>query len=297
MNEHEKDPSPIQRIIDAPLSKIRVWREYSNTKKAVLSGEELFRAPDEEVKKKGYLTPWKFNCLESIIAGGIATTLVNLFGFISRQSVNSSSSDSVHLWPSWAALWNDGFDPRDWIRLDDMESIHLYNTVASWVEPFIIPIFISCFVFSYGFCTLKTEHATKERKRIARRAFLYFDGAYGLWTQVTIAACLGVLSTKIGLESLKISNLFALVVVFALVSALVWQFWLLFDRIPKAIFKVNGYSIRGLFKAKTADEPPWGKLVAGQLFSLYVLSAVLMIGSFLLVCHLSNWLNHILTLF
>lgn len=135
-----------------------------------------------------------------------------------------------------------------------------------------------------GWGTLRRRDSTSAKRRRARFAYLYFIGAYGLYSQFFLAFGVSFLSTDLGQKVLVQSQLGYLSIAFfvALVLCGIWQLIITVRKIPRLLFVANGYSdrVRHFWQRSQPTDPPWNKLVlANILGSTLLLVTKLLIGA------------------
>jgi hypothetical protein len=132
----------------------------------------------------------------------------------------------------------------------------------SWLNPFFLPIYITGFVCLIGWGTLYSQDSTPHKRRRARFAYLYFDGSYGIYSNLVLALVVSFLFTSFGqwVVMTFLKSLFLFFGFQAVMYTLVfWQLYITGYKIPRSIFLINGYSGRmGRYGGPNA--PPGGKL-------------------------------------
>jgi hypothetical protein len=272
VSDTEKDLSPIESIADGVKQKVVQLREggesFWKTKEAILRGEKLYAWPNSDIKENGYLMPWRFNAIECGITGGLASITTTSLNFI-------------------ASATQDQTDKK--VLLIDDKFTGFFIKVVSWLSPFIAPLFLTCAVFIIAWGTLRRADKTLEKRKTARRAYLYFDGAYGLYPQLFLAFSIGFFFTRIGQQAFSSVD-FAIPLLMLMAASFIRQFFLSIKTIPELLFVVNGYSTRFRVagEKRKADDPPWGKyflatILAGSpliiLVHAFFLAIVLLITS------------------
>lgn len=255
--KNERDLNPVQEVINKIKSSFDVCRQFLATKNAVLKGEELYTLDNKEIIDKGYLTPWKFNAFETLMTGAFATVTTKII----QVSMQVKPTNEV----------------QDEIIVDERFTAIL-NNVSSWVDPFIIPVLLTSVVFLFAWGSLKGKDSSKEKRRLTRRAYLYFDGAYGLYSQLILAFGVGVFSSGLS-ETLfedHTSPYLGWGFLLLLLVAFYWQIIISMKKLPKLIFLANGYTDRAkhFWQKSEENDPPWNRLVFAHIISGYPLSIV-----------------------
>jgi hypothetical protein len=250
MSETEDRP-PISEAVAETKAKwtkhLETARKFYRTKAAIQRGIPLFDWSPAELQSSGYLGPWKFNAIETAATGGLASVTVNV-----ANALDATKPDDP--------LMLEGMDPP---------LASLLTTTLGWLEPFTIPILLTCFAYLMGWGTLRRRDSNSERRRRARHAYLYFDGAYGLYSQLFLALGVSFLTTGLGEKLLLDGQLNYVSATFfvALVLCGVWQFIITARRIPRLLFAANGYSgrVRHFWQRSQAGDPPWNKLFLANI--------------------------------
>ena len=165
-----------------------------------------------------------------------------------------------------------------------------FNKIAAWIDPLSIPIMLTTVVFFFVWGSLKKSDSTPDKRNTARRAYLYFDGAYGLYSQLLMAFGIGLFSTAAGQSLVENEELLMpfLALIFLLAGSTIWQIYISTKKIPKLVFAVNGYSgkAKHFWQKSNPDDPPWSKLTLAHIIMGYplllVISFVFLAVTFLL---------------
>jgi hypothetical protein len=246
-----KDRPPIVESLAEEKTKwtkhLETARAFYRTKLAIQRGIPLYEWSITDLQAFGYLGPWKFNAIETAITGGLASLTVNIANALS--GAKPAEAETL-----------DGIDPA---------LATILKTTSSWLEPFTIPIFLTGFVYLMGWGTLRRRDSTSVKRLRARLAYLYFDGAYGLYSQLFLAFGVSAISTDFGQKVLSSDPLsyFAVAFFVALVGAGIWQLVITGRRIPRLLFVANGYSgrVRHFWQRSHPTDPPWNKLVVANI--------------------------------
>lgn len=252
------DRNPLQQLIHEAGEKFQSLRSlaisFARTKEAITNGDELYLWSNEDISAKGYLTPWKFNLAETAATGVLASATANTIQFFAQVPEDSLASREI--------LVNEEFTRH-------------FENIAIWLDPLSVPVILTSVVFFFVWGSLKKRDATPEKRKIARRAYLYFDGAFGLYTQFFLAFSIGVLSTSSSQKLFEDDSLIFLAVVLAVLmfAAGIWQVRVSMVKIPRLVFAVNGYSDRSkhFWQKSLPDDPPWTKLSLAHIIMGYPL--------------------------
>ena len=113
----------------------------------------------------------------------------------------------------------------------------LFDHTSSILGQFLAPIYLAIIVFVAAKGSLPGGKASPDAVRRARSAYLYLNGAYGLWPQM------GISFFNVVVQLLSVSGfnlLWKVLSVLALAFA-AYQFWITSFRIPKTLIDLNGY--------------------------------------------------------
>jgi hypothetical protein len=260
-NNSNVDRGPIQELIFEARNKLSsvyaLFKNFLSTKRAIVRGEKIYLWTNDKIIEKGYLTPWKFNLTETATTGIIASFTANSIQFISQEKPSQDIQE---------VILNEEFTG-------------FFMKTASWLDPLVIPIFLTSVVFFFVWGSLKKADFSAEKRNVAKRAYLYFDGAYGLYSQFFIAFSVGFLSTSTG-QSLAENEEYLIPFIgfiVLLAAAFIWQIRVSMKKIPKLVFEANGYSDRAkhFWQKSRPDDPPWSKLTLAHIIMGYPLLIVI----------------------
>lgn len=197
------DPDVVSLLEPAPLTPLG---PYLRTRKLIKTGHPLWELSPETLKEKRLQSPWYFNLYESIFA-------------------------SV---PAYIAGFFASFFPT-------IEKEHLYEnfgTIFNTLYPILPPILLLALAYTAGWSSLRWKDFSMQKAKIARKAYLYLDGAYGLLPQSLIACFNTLFWASIFRESL--SGLMVPVIIGNLLS---WTLFLLtnWHTVRVKLFSINGY--------------------------------------------------------
>lgn len=178
-----KDVSPIQEECEKARSEITQWfykaRTFWVTRRAIIQGEPLWDYDSEKLAEAEFVGPWRFNAIQSAIAGGIAVASTKFLDLILPKEIVSSLIPTS-LIPTSIFSKDPAFE-------------ELLATTSGWVMLLAGPFVFTALVFMMGMGAIKKEHSTPEYRARSRAAYLYLDGAHGFWPQLLlspIAVCL-----------------------------------------------------------------------------------------------------------
>jgi hypothetical protein len=253
----ETDESPLKESLTKIQDTVQKAHRFWRTKRAIDRGEPLYDWSASQLAEGKYYGPWKFNTIETFLVGAIAAGAAKLVGLLNKPAENLSQVTA----------------PSDFASFLDPEVVDMLSRTSSWTQPFLAPLLMTSIVFLIAWGSLKRKDSTKVARARARRAYLYLDGARGLYAQLAIATGAGILAgAAVGAELTDVetvSKKIGLSLLFGIVltaGGLLFQFYLLSRRIPRALFALNGYSTRvcHFWQRSRPDDPPWGKLTFAQ---------------------------------
>ncbi|SRR5260221_13968146 len=242
MNE-PKDQSPLVERLSRVSQALEKLRKFWHTKKAIDRGEALYEWVPEKLAESGFYGPWGFNAFETVLAGGIAAMAANIVGAIFGGQKHSNELA--------------GASP---------EFLSMLEKTSGWVSPFFVPILTTSIVFLVGWGSLWPEDSDPVKRSRARRAYLYFDGAYGLYSQLLLSAIISILIQYAGADSgAKIQEHFPLIrmtLIAVFVLCVLVLSYVSVWKIPRKLLRLNGYSVRNrkMWQKPREDDPPWGRL-------------------------------------
>jgi hypothetical protein len=247
-----------------PVEKLKAFRKFWKTRDAILGEEPLYTFNKKQLEDQDYMGPWQFNFFQSSLSGFPAI----MIPFVVRVI--------RHLVTGAPPLKSD-------------ESLdRAFEIVNTFAFPFILMIT----AYIVGMATLRRSDSTKASRRLASRAFLYLDGAYGLYPQ--LAACT-FFSLYVSVPEFLQGNSFSYIIS-------IWQLIVTMKTIPALLFRAVGYenAERAVNKSATVTlfstdlprdgtpilqgTPPVWKyrlciLVVVPIVGLSVLGAILLVGA------------------
>lgn len=202
----------------SPFKKFFEFQKFRLTRRAILSGERLYEWTPRERKSRDYLGPLHFNIQQSIFSGLPPLVLVTIFDY-------------------WYQIYK---DPTEDDKLGQM-----FEGIYRVIYNFTTPILFTLFAYILARASLRRNDVTPDKVEKAKKAYLYFDGAYGLYSQALLSLAFSLIiwsqtHTK-ALNNLPPYLLFVGFILFLI--AAIYQLSLTYWRIPKKLFKeVNGYT-------------------------------------------------------
>jgi len=162
------------------------------------------------------MEPWPFNLYQSALSALPGVLAVSVLSFLGIEVTHK-------------LIFADPFDAQVDVY---------YQKFISYLQPLIIPLALGVTCFGTAWASLEKGDRSGEKMARARRAYLYYDGAYGLWTQAIMSLVVtfyySPLREKLGGLTMLFGILFFL-------AAVMWQRAISGWKLPKALFAVNGY--------------------------------------------------------
>lgn len=212
-----------------PLAKfISKWRKYWNTRQSIKRGEDLFDLSDDQLKEFGLVPPLKFNWYEVFFAAIPAQIIITVFNFFTPAQSAASSS------PFW------------------QDVAQLAHIIASVVDGLLIPVIAPLILLGLAWvasftCLEKIAHTKSERRRCAR-AYLFYNGTYGLFPQMLFGLVVGLWRGNAKLTDFIVASGWRFLVwLTALLAVASYLFYITYNKIPNLIFEIYGYSRKGQF--------------------------------------------------
>ena len=154
------------------LEHVTKFKKFMDTRKAILSGENVFDFSRKELEESGLMRPLVFNTYESVLAGMPGIILANVLSILQPvkgliyRPLNPASPYSLQC----AAVADS-----------------LLSAMQKFVDPVLPPLILLLNACVVSWAVLKWRDSNRSERRWSRDAFLYYDGAYGLSSQTLIA--------------------------------------------------------------------------------------------------------------
>ena len=237
----ERDESPVAEV----RTKVTDWfgklRRFRATRQAILDGECLWDYDSERLVKEGYLGPWSFDRFKTfnilfflLVVGAVVGAVLSAL-YPGASAVSRNKFEAIH--PELVPL------------LEPVSKL----VAAGW---FCIAFWLSGFLMGWG--SIKPEDSTPERRGRATKAYLYLDGAHGLWPQLSwgVFAVLWFCNNRAGALGPAWA---ATATIFIMFPVFCWQAYVNAKKIPELLFRVNHYFTR--------DDAPWSRLVLAYVIA------------------------------
>jgi hypothetical protein len=164
------------------------------------------------------MEPWHFNLYQSALSALPGVLVVSVLSFLGIEVADKLT-------------FADPFDAQVNVY---------YEKFLSYLQPLVIPLALGVTCFGAAWASFEKGDRSRENMARARRAYLYYDGAYGLWTQAIMA--LFVTIYYIPLREKPAFIMLVSIFGFLALAAGMWQRTIDGWKIPKALFVINGYN-------------------------------------------------------
>lgn len=230
-----EDKSPAARVIDGLLDPWRLLGKFRRTRRAIRNGEELYNYSAERFGTLGYMGPWSFNIFESAIVSIPIIILIELQDFFSIEEI-----------PIKPGTYN------EYVLFFTEKTAQILYALA-------VPFLFTFFVHSLAWASLKRNDQSSENRLRARKAYLYFDGAYGLIAQALLVlwVLVGKKTNVLEIQEPVIDNLW-IAFLFVTWALILYNYYIL-GEIADKLFSTNGYpgeKAYWFWQKKPEDYPP-----------------------------------------
>jgi hypothetical protein len=247
------EEGPIADFRKTVTDRIDELREFWQTRRMVLQDLTIASWTSKELDKRCYLSPWKFNLIQSGLAALPALLLRKILNLLVPPAKPQGLEGQV-------------------------------NDVFSWLWPIVIPFVLLFTARTIAWGSIKWIDSTAERRARTRRAYLYLDGAYGLYPQALLS--IGVVLSSVGVVlspfetivrsrpegpaegSAAASGCYAAGTLF-LVVGFAWEWINKRFIFPRRLFPFIGYSRRvkwfWMLDDKGRNLAPWNKYIFSAL--------------------------------
>ncbi len=258
-----QEDGPLQDFLEKMRSHVNELSKFWKTRTAVVKDIHIADKSSAELSRKGLMSAWKFNLVQSSLSAIPALILKRVLDF---------------------------FYPSQ--KLEGIEG-HVH-AAFSWLWPLAIPFILFSMARLIAWSSLKRVHASEERKRRAAVAYLYLDGAYSLIPQALLSIAAVITSTGaepsltetiLGPNTASLADttgaLGNIVLFGALILAvgLVWEFILKRVYLARKLFVYNGYSKQfkwfWMFRDRGRNLGPWNKYIFGYAYAVPITTAAL----------------------
>jgi hypothetical protein len=156
---YESSPKIVFKQLYARVERGTRLRKFMRARRRVQAGEPLFDYCADQIEKEGVLGPLSFNLYQSTMSVAPGMLIVKAYQWIvPNDTADTAPSPTDDLERAISQLAPRAQQPADSITLP--LTLFLLSVVAGWAS------------FHSG-------DGSKEQGARARRAYLYFDGAYG----------------------------------------------------------------------------------------------------------------------
>jgi hypothetical protein len=140
-------------------------RQYFRTRQRVLAGEHLWDRSKAELQAAQLMEPWRFNVYQSVLSAAPAIVLGVAWGFVG---------------PEQNAVPKSEFDVD--------RGAEFASTILGLLLPLLAPFSLAITSHAAARGSLERTDITPDALARSRRAYLYLDGALGLWSQMLLAS-------------------------------------------------------------------------------------------------------------
>lgn len=279
MANEQDDLPPVAEPLSRAKEALGKFATFWRTRAAIIGGKPLYDWSPDQIKEAGYFGPWTFNAVETAFVGGIASVVVNFFRALLRTT--ETPAEPTFLTPTDPALAS------------------LLERTNQWFEPFFIPILTTSVVFLAAWGSLRFRDSNPNSRSRARRAYLYLDATYGLFSQLFLALALSIVSVLDDATSSRFLSAAPAVAIAGIISilvAFVYQYYINMRKIPKTLFVLNGYLPRyvNFWNKKLPNDPPmsrWTLSIYLGGWPLIFLASLTLSTLSLLTAHMISWLQ------
>ncbi|MBE9016301.1 hypothetical protein IQ272_09145 [Chroococcidiopsidales cyanobacterium LEGE 13417] len=241
MNQNYKSNS-LSNKETSPFKQFFEFQKFQKTRRAVLSGEPIYELSLEERQKQDYLDALYFNLQESFFAALPTVVIIKVLNWIFENSKSPVLGET-------------------------QKFFEVFQGIRGGLTAFVAPIIFTFLASFLAKASLKKVDYTTEKINRTTKAYLYFDGACGLYFQSSLSlssslivwlANHSIVGNSIGIWSMNFAMILLLI---GLLGQLKITWW----SIPRRLFRVNGY---------TSSNAPWFKYSRTLLFSVPILSFI-----------------------
>jgi hypothetical protein len=225
----------------SPFKGFFEFQKFQNTRRAILSGKPLYELNSDERQKKDYLDALHFNIQESIFAALPAVLIPKALDWIYENSKNPVAEDVQKI-------------------------VEVFQGTVENLTAFFTPIILTLLASSLARASLRKADSTTEKINKAKKAYLYFDGAYGLYFQGFLSLSFSLNTWMSSHQPIANSSVGRWLSYFAIVLFTIGFFGQLkitWWSIPRRLFKANGY---------LSGNAPWFRYSRTLLFGVPILS-------------------------
>ncbi|MEG4146591.1 hypothetical protein [Microcoleus sp. Pol12B5] len=237
---HEREPNLFTDEEASPFKQFFDFKKFRKTRKAILSGDKLYEWNIKELRDRGYLAPLYFNIQESVFVALPSVVIIKIIDW--RYPKPPDASDDWELFQG------------------------TFGALCAFVAPFVLTLLASILAKA----SLKKNDLSPSKIDRARKAYLYFDGAYGLYLQGLLSLVTSLLGWAIWMSGQEnsqepISSEIGLILLLFFLVLLALQSKITLWNIPRQLFKINGYS---------GQSSPWFKYSYNLLLAVPAITVV-----------------------
>jgi hypothetical protein len=225
-------PELAPKLFDEIRKTLNSYKKFWRTRRAVLNGEQLYTLSSTDLETRGFMGPWTFNTTQSAIAAFAASGFSAILLHLLFPGLDSSTP------PPSSKTVRDG--------------IVWFGKIFPLLKTGILPFTLLASARLIAWSSFHRGDRTPQTMARNTYAYLYTDGAYGLFPQF-----LGAVMTTFILSDSKagtdymVAGYGVLEIVFR--AIIVWQFVLIIRIYREELFSLNGYNVGGDDVAIVAD--------------------------------------------
>ena len=262
MSNKSSSPSSVTNLplFRGWISQLLDIKKFFSTRKAVFSHEPLWNYTLAELDAKGYQAAWTFNLQETALAAlpGILALRILNFLFPLEKNILSNPPELSHF--------------AQYFQETNTEVV---QTIIS----FLPPLFLMIIAYLAAWSSLRKADRTKQNIERNLAAYLFLDGALGLWPQMSLSFAITLVAW---LNQHEKGNTFTTIILLILgLYGFFYSSSLISNRIPKLLFSLQGYSterpdfLSWYLSQKIENAGPWRTWVFTQGCGSWILLALL----------------------
>jgi len=215
---------PNESTIDTVLDLIKI-KSYVRTKAAIKNGEPLFERDSKSIREAGHLGSWGCNLYETMLAIIPSIIVVwTLALFVPQGTIDITFPSGI----------------PEHTKMIATEQLRIMKELKVIVSAMIVPLTLILLAWVASWASLKSTDSTAIKRCKAKHAFLYYDCTHGLAPQALMSLSVSMI---VFFKQRSISEpAYWVVIVFVMLLAFGWNYYIFWRKIPKMLFVTNGYS-------------------------------------------------------
>lgn len=220
------EKTPIQEAIDGLLKPLTYFRKYQRTRLAIINGEKLWDIEKQALDSRRLSSAWSFNLQEVFLAAIPINIVIGMLDFFFDTKTDAAKAA--------ASL---------------TEFSRAYENIKSSIDPMLsslnAPLILTLSVYLLALGSLKDDDQQPSKIIRARRAYLYIDGAHGVWSQAGLSITTGLLSwIDRNSKTVEAPPIVSVVTFVVFAYCAFAQFYETYRKVPFTLFIANGYQAR-----------------------------------------------------